>query len=236
MKTTSINLGVVANSTPASLSDKQVKALNGFDSLIRTGAKFLILSGFVATEKAISQVTKTRYDRDFVWVIDREKGLKKVNRTSLVGGIGYLKANTIPGVWHLNQEGTWYTLQPAEDDAATRETFTSWGISKILPESFVIQEDDEGKKRTMIPNVMMIEITKTGYVASHSPISKEDYMKKPSLQDDKLLKPFSQFYWEGTGVYATPAEVDEFIAAVSERFPTQMADLESYKATLFHTV
>lgn len=236
MKTSDLTLATVANSTAASLSDKQVKALNGFDSLIRTGAKLLILSGFVATEKAISQATKKTYDRDFVWVIDREKGLKKVNRTSLVGGIGYLKANTIPGVWNLNKEGDWYTLQPAENDAETRETFTSWGISKILPESFTIKEGEGGKKITAIPNVMLVEITKTGYVASHAPVSKVDYERKPTLLDDKLLKPFSQFYWEGTGVYATPAEVDEFIAAVKERFPSQMADLENYKETLFHTV
>ena len=235
MQTTSISLSTikatVSNAASAAkLTDKQVQSLQGFDSLLREGGKFLILSLKVLNEKAMNKVTKKQYDRHYVYVIDAEKGIKKLNRTALAGGMGYEKPNQIEGKWELNKEGTWYTLQPAVEDEETRKSFKSWGISKILPESF----EKVGDTIT-IPYVMLIEVTKTGYLAGQSPVSKEEATAHPEKLQEVFLKPYSQFYWEGKGSYPTEEEVNQFLTEVKQKFPKQLADIEQYK-DMFKTV
>lgn len=232
MKTSNINLATVKGSTKATFKAKEatkyVQGLNGYDALIRESADLLILSGVVRSEKC-KNAKGNQYERIFLWVLDAEKGLKTVTRSSLAGGMGYEKANTISGEWKWNQEQTWRVLHPAVNDAETRATFKSWGISHILPESFEVQGEN-----ILIPHVMRLKITKTGFVAGKNPVSASDYKSNPALCDDLFLVPFSQFYWEGEGHYATEQEIKEFVEAVKQKFPEQLANVDEYPELFQH--
>lgn len=228
MKTSNISLATAQASKKAEFKDnKHLKVLNGYDALIRTGADLLILSGAVRTE--VVSGPKGKYNRAFLWVLDADKGLKTVSRSALSGGMGYEKANIIEGEWKWNAEKTWRVLQPAENDEETRATFKSWGISKVLPESFEMDA-----KCIIIPHVMRLKITKTGFVAGKNPVSAADFQATPSLCDDKHLVPYSQFYWEGEGHYATEAEINKFVEALKEKFPEQLANFEQFTELFQH--
>lgn len=205
--------------TATGVDEKKYVNLNGFDTALRKDAKLLVLSTSMKKETRKSR-NGNPFDYHFFWAIDliRNK-LVQPSRTGLSGGMGYEQL-PLPGVWSLNEEGTWHVLKPQEDDPAIK-TRRNWGISRILPGAF----DKEKNGKVIVPKCFVIEVTDVKYLCGRSPIdaSASSTVKAKELSDCEFKEGIVRM-WDGNAYYPSRELVAEAVAAYNKVHEQQFTD------------
>ena len=196
---------VVSSKSATKVEEKKFNSLNGFDSSLRKGARLLFLSSSMKTEKQ-TRGTRT-FDFQFFWALDLERNkLVKVSRSGLSGGMGYREAPQ-PGVWNLNQDGSWYVLSPVEGDPAIQSR-VSWGIGKVFPGAF-----DYAKEIVSIPKCFYLEVTGIEYLYSRNPVdaSLQQSATQKDLSDLTFKEDLARS-WDGKAEYPSLEFINDAVA------------------------
>lgn len=226
-KTVVTTFSSVQTSKAAKATSVIAERLNGYDPTIRSGAVLWLLSDRLCEEKRKNR-QGTEYTAQYFWAIDQERGLVKVSRSSLAGGMGYTVCPS-QGEWKLTDDGKWYILHPKEDDEA-RKSMTSWGISSVFPAAFVL----EGSI-LKVPKLVKLTITSTDYVSGRGPINAESDLDVVIKQkEDTSFRPNSVKRWTGEAHYPTQQEIDELVASHNAKFPESPIDPTAHHDLLVH--
>lgn len=207
---------LVKNSKTSKMEDKRYRALNGSDSALRKGARLLFLSAEVKEEPR--QFGQRSFTSQFFWAIDLDrKGLVKVSRSGLAGGMGYEELPE-PGEWKTSADGQWEVLTPQADDPAIK-TRQNWGIRYIAPGCFT-QSGDTVK----IPRIFILEVEKIQWLASRNPLS----MAAPSVERereelDRTFRPYGACAWYGQVKWVAKEELAELVKELSKYMAIDLA-------------
>ena len=206
-----VELDAVSSSqTATGVVEKRYTALNGFDTSLRKDAKLLVFSSTMKKDK--KTFGGKSVDFHFFWGIDIPRNkLVQISRSGLSGGMGYEQLPA-PGVWKLNEEGTWHILQPAENDPAIASR-KSWGISRLLPGAF----DYEKRGKILVPKCFVIEVHEVKYLCGRSPVdaSASLSVKANDLADCTFKKDLIRM-WDGVAYYPTRELVDQVVDAYNQ--------------------
>jgi hypothetical protein len=199
--------------------------LNGFDPIIRPNAKLWILSDSMKEEERTSRAG-LKYTAQYFWAIDEDRGLIKIPRSSLAGGMGY---TTCPnnGQWKTTDDGKWWILHPMENDEA-RKSLVSWGVSSCFPAAFVLQGTI-----LRVPKLVKLTITSIDYVSGRGPLASDmDSDKLLDQKADTSFRPNSTKRWQGEAHYPTQQELEELVASHNAKFPENPLDIAKHKELL----
>ena len=224
-KTVITTFSQVSSATNAKATTAIAERLNGYDPTLRPGAVLWLLSDSLKEEKRKNR-SGIEYNAQYFYVIDEERGLVKVSRSALAGGMGYLQCPD-KGAWKPTDDGKWFILHPQEEDEA-RKTLVSWGMSSVFPAAFVL----EGSI-LRVPKLVKITITACDYVSGRGPLdSQMSPDKLLEAQSDTSFRPNSVKRWQGEAHYPTQQELEDLVSKHNTKFPENPLDIAAHKELL----
>ena len=184
----------------ASLTEKQLAAINGADQALYLGARLLVLSSHAKSVKRT--YNKVAYDVTVFPALDLAMGeVVLVTRTGLTGGMGYGELPQ-PGTWETSSDGNWMFLKPQEDDPAVK-SMVQWGIKYLLPGIV------EG---SAVKRCFYLEIRSVTYVAGRGPVSMEGSVEARTAEiTNTAFKPHSLRSWGGDAHFVKAEELGELL-------------------------
>lgn len=197
-----VSVKAVEESVNANLNAKTEISLNGGGSSpIHIGADLLIMC--VHAKEHTWGAGKNQYTGYAFTAIDAEGELQWVGASALKGSLAY-KEDPGAGAWEKNPDQTYWIWQPVEEK---NDLLVKWGIGQLLKHW---EADSEPKA------CVRVKVDDVKYFYSCNPIKVEGN-SKPSTSKGGFTK--SAKTWTGEAHYATPEEIQEFVAKAQALHP-----------------